>query len=115
MNLSASSLPIDLMRPTPQISNYGSVTDPRARIEKTAKEFESVFLSTAFQTMFSGVNTSEPFGGGQGEQAFKSFLMDAFAKQMTKAGGVGIAASVTQEMLKMQGLSPTPAVQEPVK
>jgi Rod binding domain-containing protein len=103
------------MRPTPQISNYGSVADPRARIEKTAKEFESVFLSTAFQTMFSGVNTSEPFGGGQGEQAFKSFLMDAFAKQMTKAGGVGIAASVTQEMPKMQGLSTTPAVQEPVK
>jgi Rod binding domain-containing protein len=115
MNLSASSLPIDLMRPTPQISNYGSVTDPRARIEKTAKEFESAFLSTAFQTMFAGVNTSEPFGGGEGEQAFKSFLMDAFAKQMTKSGGVGIAASVTQEMLKMQGLSPTPTAQEPVK
>lgn len=115
MNLSASSLPIDLMRPMPQVSNYGSVTDPRARIEKTAKEFETVFLSTAFQTMFSGVNTSEPFGGGEGEQAFKSFLMDAFARQMTKAGGVGLATSVTQEMLKMQGLSPTPTLQEPVK
>jgi Rod binding domain-containing protein len=115
MNLSASSLPIDLMRPTPQMTNNGSINDPRARIEKTAKEFESVFLSTAFQTLFSGVNTSEPFGGGEGEQAFKSFLMDAFAKQMTKAGGVGIATSVTQEMLKMQGLSPTPTAQEPVK
>lgn len=115
MNLSASSLPIDLMRPTPQMSDNGSINDPRARIEKTAKEFESAFLSTAFQTMFSGVNTSEPFGGGEGEQAFKSFLMDAFAKQMTKSGGVGLAASVTQEMLKMQGLSPTPTVQDPAK
>ena len=115
MNISPSSFPIDMMRPTPQISNNSAITDPRARIEKTAKEFESAFLSTAFQTMFAGVNTSEPFGGGEGEQAFKSFLMDAFAKQMTKAGGVGIAASVTQEMLKMQGLSPTPTVQEPVK
>ncbi len=115
MKVSASSLPIDLMRPTPQMTNNGSINDPRARIEKTAKEFETVFLSTAFQTMFSGVNTSEPFGGGEGEQAFKSFLMDAFAKQMTKSGGVGLAASVTQEMLKMQGLSPTPTAQEPVK
>ena len=115
MNLSPSSLPIDMMRPTPQISNNGSIADPRARIEKTAKEFESAFLSTAFQTMFSGVNTSEPFGGGEGEQAFKSFLMDAFAKQMTRSGGVGLAASVTQEMLKMQGLSSPPNAQEPVK
>ena len=115
MNLSPSSLPIDMMRPTPQISNNGSIADPRARIEKTAKEFESAFLSTAFQTMFSGVNKSEPFGGGEGEQAFKSFLMDAFAKQMTRSGGVGLAASVTQEMLKMQGLSSPPNAQEPVK
>ena len=60
-------------------------------------------------TMFEGVSTSAPFGGGQGEEAFKSFLMDAFAKQMTKAGGVGITASVQREMLKMQGLSPEPA------
>jgi len=104
-----------MMRSTPQISNTGSIADPRARIEKTAKEFESAFLSTAFQTLFAGVNTSEPFGGGEGEQAFKSFLMDAFAKQMTKSGGVGLAASVTQEMLKMQGLSPTPTAQELVK
>ena len=115
MNLSASSLPIDMMRPTPRVVNDPSVTDPRARIAKTAKEFESAFLSTAFQTMFSGINTPEPFGGGEVEQAFKSFLMDAFAKQMTNAGGVGLAASVTQEMLKMQGLAPEPTPQDLAK
>jgi len=55
--------------------------------------------------MFEGVETEAPFGGGEGEQAFKSFLMDAMAKQMTKAGGIGVAAAVQREMLKMQGLS----------
>ena len=31
--------------------------------------------------------------------------MDAFGKQITKSGGIGVAASVQREMLKMQGLS----------
>jgi Rod binding domain-containing protein len=35
---------------------------------------------------------------------FKSFLTDAMAKQITKAGGIGVADAVSREMLKMQGL-----------
>jgi Rod binding domain-containing protein len=35
---------------------------------------------------------------------FRSFLTDAIAKQMSKSGGIGIAAQVQREMLKMQGL-----------
>ena len=45
-----------------------------------------------------------PFGGGPGEEMFKSFLTEAIANKMVKTGGVGIAASVQHEMLKMQGL-----------
>jgi Rod binding domain-containing protein len=36
---------------------------------------------------------------------FKSFLTEAMAKKMSAAGGVGVAASVQREMLKMQGLN----------
>jgi Rod binding domain-containing protein len=50
------------------------------------------------------VETPAPFGGGQGETMFRSFMTDAFAEQMTRSGGVGIADSVRLEMLKMQGL-----------
>jgi hypothetical protein len=35
---------------------------------------------------------------------FQSVLMDSFGKQIAKSGGVGIAAAVQREMLKMQGL-----------
>jgi len=36
---------------------------------------------------------------------FKSFLLDAFSKQMVKAnGGLGISNAVQREMLKLQGL-----------
>jgi Rod binding domain-containing protein len=77
----------------------------RGQIAKTAQDFEASFLSVMLQSMFQGVKQQEPFGGGQGEEMFKSFLSEAMAKQMAKAGGVGLAQSVQAEMLKMQGLS----------
>lgn len=77
----------------------------RAQIKDTAERFEASFLSSMLQQMFAGVETAGPFGGGQGEEMFRSFLTDAMAKQMTKGGGIGIAAQVQREMLKMQGLT----------
>ena len=77
----------------------------RGQIAKTAKDFEASFLSVMLQEMFKGVKQSEPFGGGQGEEMFKSFMSEAMAKQMANQGGVGLAKTVQAEMLKMQGLS----------
>jgi len=76
----------------------------RAKIAETAKTFEASFLSVMMQQMFEGVKTSEPFGGGNGEEMFKSMLTDAMSKQVTKAGGIGLAPTIQREMLKMQGL-----------
>ncbi|WP_184717622.1 rod-binding protein [Caulobacter sp.] len=79
-------------------------TTQRAKIADTAKTFEASFLSVMMQQMFEGVKTSEPFGGGQGEEMFKSMLTDAMSKEVTKAGGVGLSSTIQREMLKMQGL-----------
>jgi len=76
----------------------------RSQIKETAQKFEASFLSVMLGEMFEGVDTSAPFGGGEGEAMFKSFLTDAMAKQITKSGGVGVADMVQREMLKMQGL-----------
>ena len=76
----------------------------RGKIKETAQKFEASFLSVMMQSMFEGVKTPEPFGGGQGEEMFKSLLTDAMAKEVTKSGGIGVAATVQREMLKMQGL-----------
>ena len=76
----------------------------RAKIAETAKTFESSFMSVMMQQMFEGVKTSEPFGGGNGEEMFKSVLTDAMSKEVTKAGGIGLASTIQREMLKMQGL-----------
>ncbi|WP_436012372.1 rod-binding protein [Phenylobacterium sp. LjRoot219] len=77
----------------------------RAQIKDTAERFEATFLSSMLQQMFDGVEPAAPFGGGPGESMFKSFLTDAMGKQMSKGGGIGIAAQVQREMLKMQGLT----------
>ena len=76
----------------------------RGRIKETAEAFEASFLSTMFQEMFAGVETSEPFGGGEAETTLRSFLTEAFAKQVARAGGVGVSDAVAREMLKLQGL-----------
>ena len=80
----------------------------RQRIKDTAKSFEANFLSTAISGMFEGVKPDAPFGGGEGEDAFRSFLNEAMAKQIVHRGGVGLASTVEREMLHLQGLAPLP-------
>jgi flagellar protein FlgJ len=77
----------------------------RGQITRTAQNFEASFLSVMLQSMMKDVGQDAPFGGGTGEQMFKSFMAEAMAKQMSKAGGIGLAETVQREMLKMQGLS----------
>jgi peptidoglycan hydrolase FlgJ len=69
---------------------------------KKAKEFESVFISQFLGSMFSGISTDGPFGGGEGEQMFRSMMVDEYGKAMEQRGGLGLAASVTKELLKHQ-------------
>ena len=76
----------------------------RSRAKEAATAFESQFLSSMLQQMFVGVQTDGPFGGGFGEEMFRSLMTDAMAKQMTKSGGIGLADTVQREILKMQGL-----------
>ena len=80
----------------------------RSRIASTAKQFEATFLSSMLGSMFQGLSTEGMFGGGAGEQAFRSFLTDAMSKQMVNHGGVGLAPAIQKEMLRLQGLSDTP-------
>jgi Rod binding domain-containing protein len=96
----ALAAPVDLL-----LAQGQPVARPdRAHIRQTAQAFEASFLSVMLSQMFDGVETPAPFGGGQGETMFKSFYTDAIAKQVTRSGGVGVAASVEREMLKLQGL-----------
>ena len=76
----------------------------RGKIKETAQKFEASFLSVMMQSMTAGMKTPEVGGGGAGEDMFKSLLAEEMAKQVSKAGGVGVADAIQREMLKMQGL-----------
>lgn len=103
MSTGAVFAPVDITKPaapSPLSSVHGKTKE---QIAKTAKDFEASFVSIMLGQMFEGVGGGQ-FSGGEGEQMFKSFMMDAMSKQMTKAGGIGIAGPVQKEMLKLQGL-----------
>ena len=75
---------------------------PTARMRETAEAFEASFLAQMLKPMFEGLKTDGMFGGGQGEETWRSFMIEAMAKQTVKAGGIGLADQVVAQMLKMQ-------------
>ena len=75
---------------------------------KTAKEFESVFISQFMGSMFQGISTDGPTGGGQGEEMFRSLMIDQYSKSIEQRGGFGLAAAVQRQLLKHQE-APAPA------
>ena len=69
---------------------------------KTAAAFEGMFVTQMLGQMFSGISTDGPFGGGPGEEMFRSFMIDEYGKQVEAQGGLGLSDSVQRELLKMQ-------------
>lgn len=89
-----------LSTPTPAAPTISAARTERMR--KTAEDFEASFLSQMYKPMFEGLSTDGPFGGGDAEATWRSFLVDAMAKQTVKAGGIGLTDVVMSEMIKMQ-------------
>jgi len=73
-----------------------------ADVEKTANDFEAFFLTQVLETLQSGIKTEAPFGGGPGEKAWKSFLNEAYADAMVRAGGIGLADRLKAEIIALQ-------------
>lgn len=73
-----------------------------AKIDEVSKEFEAQFISSMLENMFATVDTNPVLGGGEGEQMYKSLLVDEYGKLISRAGGVGVADHVKREMIRMQ-------------
>lgn len=74
----------------------------RDKLKKAAGEFESTFVSQMIGMMFEGMEVDETFGGGHGEEMFRSMLTNEYGKQITNRGGFGLADSVYKELLRAQ-------------
>ena len=73
-----------------------------ARASEAAEEFETVFLTSMLEGMFSGLKTDPPYGGGHSEKVYRSLLVGEYAKEIARGGGVGIADHVYREILAAQ-------------
>ena len=79
----------------------GSATKAAA----AAKEYESVFISQFLGSMFSGIQTDGITGGGEGEEMFRSLMINEFGKGIEKQGGFGLASQMQAELLKHQQIA----------
>jgi len=100
---SANSMPADAaLLATQRTPKMTAGSGDVQRLRKVAKDFEAVFLSQMLKPMFANLGAEKPFGGGSGEDMWRSLQVDEFGKAISKNGGIGIADNIFREMLKLQ-------------
>lgn len=72
------------------------------QIEDAAEDFEAVFLTEMMKPMFESVEVDKIFGGGKGEEVFRSFMVQEYGKIMAASGQIGLASPVKEALIKMQ-------------
>ncbi|HEY1615356.1 MAG TPA: rod-binding protein [Rhizomicrobium sp.] len=97
----------DILSPAALLANNTPIAAPKsaanaAAAKKAAQDFESVFVTQMLGQMYEGISTDGPFGGGPGEQMFRSLMLDQYGKQICAQGGFGIAKAVGRELLHIQ-------------
>lgn len=89
----SSSAAASPARPLPRV-------DPKSA--DTARDFEAVFLGQMTQMMLENVEQEGEFTGGAGEEMFRGILAEKLGTEMAKRGGIGLAPSVLDQIIKLQ-------------
>jgi flagellar protein FlgJ len=74
----------------------------RAEAKKLAQDFEGVFAGQVVKVMMETAETRHDFTGGAGESMFRGLLAEQIGNQIAAKGGLGIAAAVEAQIIKMQ-------------
>jgi peptidoglycan hydrolase FlgJ len=92
--------PALLSKPTaPKLPSGAS----QASIAKSAHDFEAMAIAQFLQPMFNTVDLSKgPFGGGEGEAAWRPMMVEQLAKQLANHGGLGLAKQIQAAMERAQ-------------
>jgi hypothetical protein len=88
----------------PSLPATGSGSTPNlAPARKSAEDFTSFFLSQSLESMYADVSTDSMFGGGHGEEVFRSLLLQEYGKIATQSGsGRAIVDAVQRQILQLQ-------------
>lgn len=86
---------------TPKVGGANPVDSPKlARAKEAAEEFEAVFLSQMLAIMTQELGGAGGVAGG--DEVYRDMFTKEVAKMISRSGGIGVADTVLQEMLKTQ-------------
>ncbi len=108
MNISSPAMPItDVETQTKQrAGNLFKVAGAKGvtmeKIEATAKEFESQFISQMLESMFATRDAKDSLGGSEAEETYQSMMITEYGKIISRTGGIGISDQIKDAMLKLQ-------------
>jgi Rod binding domain-containing protein len=80
----------------------GTDAAKQEKVRETAKEFEAFFIGQMMEHMMAGIEPNATFGGGHGEQMWRSMLNQEYGKELAKSNKLGIADHVMRGMLLAQ-------------
>jgi hypothetical protein len=61
-----------------------------------------MYLSQMISPMFAGLECEGEFDGGSAEQSWRGMMVNEYGKSIARAGGLGIAAPVKAELIRLQ-------------
>jgi peptidoglycan hydrolase FlgJ len=72
------------------------------KLRKQAEDLEGVFLNLLTKEMFATAKSDNGFGGGFGEETWRSMQAEQLANTMAQNGGLGIADDLLGDMIALQ-------------
>jgi Rod binding domain-containing protein len=95
----------------------GSTATENSKIEKSAKDFESILLGSWLQQAeqsFASLPGGDDDGDADaGKEQFQGMAMQSLGNSMTAAGGIGIAKIISKELHKAADLQGAVATRTP--
>ena len=79
-----------------------TTTGRDATLHAAARKLEARFLSEMLKPTGLGA-PRDTFGGGPGEGQFASFLREAYAEEMARTGGIGLAQPIYEALRARDG------------
>ena len=95
---------MDAISASPSAGGPRQASQSPAAMRRAAQAFEAQALGALLQPMFQGLETKGPFGGGAAEAQWRPMLVDAIAKDLARAGGLGLTDAVLREMTRIAGV-----------
>ena len=77
-------------------------TEYMQQLEKTTREFESIFLSYMLKQMRKTIPEDPIFGNSIAKDIFYDMYNDAISKELSIAGGIGLAKILYNQLAKVE-------------